>query len=63
MYVIKCGNYEYDSPKMVKLCEPYMTVKELIERHLKRLDPDEPIVIDTVGAYFRNIEEIEEVGE
>ena len=62
MIVLKCGNYEYDKPDMVKLCEPYLTVKELMNK-LRWFDKDEAVCVDTVGAYFRNIDDIMEVEE
>lgn len=62
MIVIKCGNYDYDNPRMVKLCEPYLTVGELRYK-LKWFDKDEAVCVDTVGAYFRNIDDLVEEDE
>lgn len=62
MIIIKCGNYDYDKPGMVKLCEPYLTVGELREK-LKWFDQDEAVCVDTVGAYFRNIDDLVEEEE
>ena len=63
MIVIKADKkYWYESPKMVKLCEPYVTVKELTERYLKWLDPDEAVCLQIGEGRYTNFE-IEEVSE
>ena len=63
MIVIKADKkYWYESAKMVKLCEPYITVKELMDRYLKWLDQDEAVCLQIGENKYTNFE-IEEVEE
>lgn len=62
MIVIKADKkYWYESAKMVKLCEPYITVKELM-KWLSFIDDEEVLCLQIGDGRYTNFE-IEEVGE